>query len=95
MDWVPAGRVLVVKLATLEEFKVPEPSKEPLPKKFTVPVGVPVAVETVAVKVTLAPNAMLAFEVITDVVVVAPGPAAVTVCWIAVDCDPAKLVLPL
>ena len=48
------------------------------------PVGVPEAADTVAVKVTLWPNVEGLFDDITDVVVVAAG-GAFTVCVIAGD----------
>jgi hypothetical protein len=93
MDCVPAGRALVVKLTEPEEFKVPDPRNALLSKKSTVPAGVPVAAATVVVKVTAAPNALVGFELVRDVVVTVP--VAVTVSGITADCDPAKLVFPV
>jgi hypothetical protein len=66
----PAGRLLVVNVATPEELTVPLPNSVPPLKKFTVPNGVPVgAGVTVAVNVTGCP-AVAGFGATTNVVVV-------------------------
>ena len=56
--WVPAARALVDTVATFEELSAPLAMDVVPSKKVTVPVGtaVPDAGETVAVKVTLAPE---------------------------------------
>ena len=63
-------------------------------KNVTVPVGVPEAVVTVAVKVTLCPNVDGLSDEVTVVVVVAGG-GAFTICVIAGDVLGALLALPL
>jgi hypothetical protein len=82
----PAGRLLVVNIATPEELTFPLPSSVPPLKKFTVPNGVPVgAGVTVAVNVTGCP-ATAGFGVTTKVVVVTVWAFTVTL-W-AVEVEP-------
>lgn len=52
IECVPAGRVVVVKVACAEPFRTPEPIAVPPLRKLTVPVAVPEVALTVAVKVT-------------------------------------------
>ena len=77
----PVASVDVLNVAVLP-LNVPDPILVAPSKNVTVPIGVPEAVVTVAVKVTLWPNVEGLFDEVIDVVVVAGG-AAFTVCVIA------------
>src|SRR5512143_1223394 len=94
MLWVPAGRVLVVMVATPAASRgavwVPPP---PLMVKVTVPVGVPVAggtALTVAVMVTVSPKSEGSGA---DVTVVRVEGTAATV-WVWAPLEALKLALP-
>jgi hypothetical protein len=69
IEWVPSAREDVVKVAWADAFSVPEPSTVDPSWKVTVPVGVPLADVTVAVKVTDCPE-LEGFEDETNEVVV-------------------------
>jgi hypothetical protein len=85
---VPIFRVVVVYVAR-PPLNVPVPTVAPLSMKVTVPVGVPPALATVAVNVTVSPtSAELALD--PSVVVV----ANVTVCASVVDVLVANVALP-
>jgi hypothetical protein len=71
----PAGRAVVVRVAT-PAVTVPVPRDVTPSRKFTVPVGVPAAAVTVAVKVMLAPAVMLATGAVSAVVVAAGATGA-------------------
>src|SRR5438067_4869485 len=84
----PAARVLVLKVATPEAFRLTVPTLLPSMVNVAVPVGVPAAEVTVAVKVTDCPTPDGFWLDVSVVVVV----AATT--WVTVfDVLPAKLPL--
>jgi hypothetical protein len=72
---VPAVLKLVVKVATPLPFNAPVPRLAVPFRKVTVPVGVPALPLTVAVKVTLAPAATEAAEVVRVVELAISGTA--------------------
>ena len=53
--WVPVLSVEVANVAIPEAFSVPVPNAVPESLKVTLPVGIPPLLDTVAVKVTVAP----------------------------------------
>jgi hypothetical protein len=89
IEAVPTGRVAVDKVATPAE-SVPVPITMPPFSKVMVPVGVGPADVTFAVKVTACPYAE-GFALDVNVVVVA---LRLTVCWMAGEVLPWKLLSP-
>ena len=77
MVWLPTERLLVVMLATPVGLRGPLPREEAPSEKLTVPVGVPLAVVTVAVKVTVWPETEGLAEDARVVVV-----TALLTCWV-------------
>lgn len=74
---MPTGRAVVAKTARPLLFSVPVPSVELPFRKVMVPVGVPVAEITEAVKVTSPPNEVLVGDALSMVAVVS-GPMFTT-----------------
>jgi hypothetical protein len=89
MVWLPAARVLMVKVA-MPPLRVPVPRVVLPSEKVTVPVGVPPALVTTAVKVTDWPNTEGLAEEVTVVVVL-----ALFTCWVTLPLLVAKELSPL
>lgn len=95
---VPAGSVVVVKVAAPEAFSMPVPRVAVPFRNVTVPVGVVATPEedaTVAVRVTLPPGAMLALLEVSVVVLATSPEAAETTRLTAADVDAAFAASPL
>jgi hypothetical protein len=89
MVWLPPGRLLVEKVAAPLPLRVPVPRVVLPSVKVTVPVGVPPAEETVAVKVTGWPKVEGVREELTVVLVV-----VLLTVWLTLPLLVAKLVSP-
>jgi hypothetical protein len=91
IEFAPAGRVVVEKLAEPDPFSVPVPRVVAPLENVTVPVGtfVPLAGVTLAINVTLAPDVAVAGPVSVVVVPIS------TVCVIALEVLAAKFASPL
>jgi hypothetical protein len=90
IECIPTARVEVVKVATPDPFSVPVPRVVVPSINVTLPVGVSLLGETVAVKVTLLPTVILLAVVISAVVVL----SVVTVTETAGEVLPEFLLSP-
>jgi hypothetical protein len=94
MEWLPAAKEAVVRVASPEALREPTPIEAPPSKNVTVPLGVtePEAGETSAVKVRLVP--MRADVAEAESAVAVPTSAGFTVTLTALEVLPLKLKSP-